>query len=239
MKNSATLWTSWWTVASAASFLPQSSIAPARSRNLSEKVWVHGKRFTHDIETFPVVFAEPEFPDGIAMFPGAVTLIRDPAVFRIFGMEVQHVFIPPGFGENAGGCDGGEDRIALDDATMGGSPVACEPVAVDEQQLWPDLQPVEGKVHRLERGPENIDPIDLVLIHPRNAPGHSISLDVSAQQVPVFRGDLFGIIQQRMEKTRRQDYRSGKYRSCKTTAAGLIATGFRQLVLVMRSQRVV
>src|SRR6185437_1424730 len=86
-----------------------------------------------DVEALAVVFAKPEFPDGIAVFPGAIALVAVPAVMGEFGMESLHVFIPPGLGQDARRGDRRKSCIALDDTAMWNAFVFGEAVTVDQE----------------------------------------------------------------------------------------------------------
>ena len=84
-----------------------------------------------------MVFTESVPVDGIAVFPGAIPFVAIPAIIRKFAMQSAHIFIAPGFGEDACGGDRRKNAIPLDNATVRRTPVADETVAVDEEKFWP------------------------------------------------------------------------------------------------------
>ena len=131
-----------------------------------------------DVKTFPVVFTKAVFIDGVAVFAGAVTFIAVPAVVGKFAMELLHVFIPPGFGEDARGGDRGKNGIASHDTTVRSTPVADESISVDQQQLWPYFQLVERQVHGFKGCFQNIDTVDLVVVYACYGPGHGVGFDI-------------------------------------------------------------
>jgi hypothetical protein len=153
-------------------------------------------------------------------------------------MEPAHVFISPGLGKDACCGNRGENGISLHDATVRGTPVADEAIAVDEQELRSEFELIEGQVHGFERGFQDIDAVDLVMVYAGNSPGQGVGFDVRSQQVAVIFGDLFGVIEEWMKKRRRKDNSCCEYRARIATSPGFITAGFREVFLVVASQRV-
>ena len=79
-------------------------------------------------------------------------------------MQLPHIFVTPGLGQDTGRSDRGEEAVSFDDAPVRDASVLSEPVTVDQQQPGPDAQLVEGQVHGLERCLKDIDPVDLVVV---------------------------------------------------------------------------
>ncbi len=75
------------------------------------------------------------------------------------------------------------------------------------------------------------------MVYLSHTPGEGIGFDIDAQLAADVCADLFGIIEEGMEKTWRQDHRCCEYGAGITSPAGFVATGFGELFLVMASQR--
>jgi cytochrome c oxidase assembly protein subunit 15 len=75
------------------------------------------------------------------------------------------------------------------------------------------------------------------VVYPGHTPGEGIGFDIDPQLVAVVCADLFGIIEEGMEKACRQDHCCSEYGAGITTPAGFVAAGFGQFFLVMASQR--
>ena len=139
--------------------------------------------FRQDIKAFPVIFTDPELCDRFPVDCRAISLIVVPAIMRKFQVKSLHILVPPGFGQDAGCCNGGVEGVALYDAVVGDFPVAGEPVAVYEQesrchsQSVGASQSIESEVHGFERGVEDIDPVDFFLIYEGDAPGKRFGLN--------------------------------------------------------------
>jgi len=191
-----------------------------------------------DIKAFPVVFAQSELLYGCPMLTGAIAFIAVPAIVRKFMMKISHVFVPPGLGQNTSGGDGGIDGVTLNDAAMGGAPVFNKAVAVDKQQPGPFLQFIQGQVHGLEGGFEDIDLVYFFMIHHAHPIAQGIRLDKNTQFLPVVRAHLFGIIQQRVEKTFREDDSCCEYRAGITASACFITTCFQESFLIITLQQI-
>lgn len=173
-----------------------------------------------------MVFTESELQYGFAVFAGTVSFVAVPGIVGKFFVQLAHVVIPPGFGKDAGGGDGCIGGVALDDAAVGGAAVFYKPIAIDEEKPGAKFQLVEGQVHGFERGFKNIDLVYLFMIYHSYCIIHGVGFDVYAQFLPVFGGHLFGVVEQRMIKSIREDDGSGENRSGVTASACLITTRF-------------
>jgi len=89
-------------------------------------------------------------------------------------------------------------------------------------------------VHGFERGFEYIDPVDLFMIYHGYAIGQRIRLDKNAELPAVIGGHLFGVVQQRMKKTFREDDGRCEYRARITAAARFVTTSFNQYFVMIR-----
>jgi len=88
-----------------------------------------------DVEAFSVIFTESELLDGGAVFTGAIAFIAVPAIVGEFFVQLAHIIIPHGLGQDAGGGDGCIGGVTLDDAAVSGASVFYESIAVDEEEL--------------------------------------------------------------------------------------------------------
>ena len=66
------------------------------------------------------------------MFFRGVPLVLRPVVLRKFIMKVFHIIIAVGLGQNAGGCNGSIDAVALYHAFMRDFSKRREPVSVNQ-----------------------------------------------------------------------------------------------------------
>jgi len=80
-----------------------------------------------------MVFAKAELFDRVAMVLCPIAFIAVPAVVGKLAVQSPHVFVPPGFSEDAGGGDGCKDAVSFYDTAMGHPSVFCEAVAVYQQ----------------------------------------------------------------------------------------------------------
>lgn len=142
-----------------------------------------------------MVFTKAVFFDGGTVFQGTISFIGVPGVLGEFGVEPAHIFIPPGLGEDAGSGDRREDRIPPDDATVRCTPVPDEAITIDQQKLWSYSKLVQGQVHSFERGLQDIDTVDLVMVYAGHGPRQGVSFNIWPEKVAVLFGDLFGVVQ--------------------------------------------
>ena len=189
--------------------------------------------------------------DGGAVLAGGISGVARPAILRMLPVEVGHVVVAVGFGQNGGGGDGEVAGVALDEggvrqglgeegevgAVEGGTgAVGVEAVAVDDDKLGAHFEAVEGAVHGQNGGVEDVDFVDFPRRHHPHRPGQRIALHLPSQGVTAGGGELFGVVERRVAVVGRQDDGGGIDRTGQTTAAGFVATGFEQAVGVVEGK---
>ncbi len=146
-------------------------------------------------------------------------------------MEMKHVFVAVGFGQDAGGGDGGEFSVPFDHTLVADFRVGFEAVAVDQQKRRFLFQCGDGPVHGQEAGLEDVDRIDLLDGGGGDREGQGFFFEEGAKDLPVLFGYLFGIVQQGVVEIGRKDHGRGENRSGVAASAGLVAAGFAAFFL--------
>ena len=93
------------------------------------------------------------------------------AVARIDLVEFGHAGVSCGLREDRGGRDGGDPGVALHDGGGGSGQPLGRAVAVDEDELGPDAEPLNGALHGEHRRLKDVQRVDLVDVSPGDAPG--------------------------------------------------------------------
>lgn len=191
-----------------------------------------------NLKAFPMMRREPQGFNRFPMVQGAIAFIGVPMVIRVLGVEVDHIIIPVGFGQYAGSRNRSIGGVPFDDALMHREGIRTEQMAINQDESGPGLELVKGKVHGLERGFQDVDPVNLFLVNTGHGPGEGFLPDHIAQQVAVLFFHLFGVIQQGMPEPGRQDYGRRENRTGETAAASFIAAGFNEVFLEERSKHI-
>ncbi len=144
-------------------------------------------------------------------------------------MKVNHVFVAPGFCQDGCGRNGSIQAIALDHTGMRYGAVGVKIVAIDEYVGRPDVQLIKCQVHGPDGCMQDIDLVDLFMIHTGNSPGQGLMLYFGAQFIPQLRREFLGIIQVFVPVPHRQNDSGCIYGSDKTSAAGFITTSFKNI----------
>ena len=105
-----------------------------------------------------------------------------------------------------------------------------ETVSVDQEMFRTDLELVDRPMHRQERGPQDVYPIDLVGTNHANSPGQRFTLDQRAQLIAFLLAQLFTVIQGLTLKIGRQDHGRRENRPGQATAARFIASRLKATI---------
>ena len=165
--------------------------------------------------------------DGQPVLPCGIAFVLLPAIDRIFPVELIHIVVTKGLGQDAGRSDGLVLPVALDDTLIrqglatialrkdtllswlarlvGKGNIGIETVAVDDELIWSDLQLVERTVHSQKAGMKDVDLIDLLRCDNTNSPRHRIVLNDLAELIAFLGCELFRVVEQRIVVVTRQD----------------------------------
>ena len=166
--------------------------------------------------------------DRSAVCRAGIAFVLFPAVLGVLFGELLHQAVALGFGQDGGGGDAGVGRVAFDDAAVRDVVPAAEAVAVYQQQVGAGGESGDALLHRFHRGPEDVDPVDAFGPDVGDGPGDGSVLDILAHGLPLPLGELFRVVEQRVEVIRRQDDSGGRYRPGQTPSAGFVGPGYRQ-----------
>jgi len=145
---------------------------------------------------------------------GAVTLVLVEAIFGKLSAEVTHDPVARDFCNHAGGGDGQTEAIAIDDGSLR-EWKRKNRKPVDQHVLRRHCQLTERDSHRLMRGSENVDSVNLNMINCANAAGDfGIRNELFVYIFAQLWVQLFGIIQFPMPEFFRQDNCRGHHRPC-------------------------
>ena len=152
----------------------------------------------------------------------AVAFVLAEAILRETRAEVPHNRVPRDFRDHARGRDGEAVAIAIDDCRLGeGKRKHRE--AVDEDMLGLHGQCLDGQAHGFVGGPQNVDRVDLDGIdHPDRPANRLVRQEFFVNLLPLFREELFGIVQLPMPEFLRKDDRRGYDRSREGSTSRLI-----------------
>ena len=135
--------------------------------------------------------ASSEFGHRPAVIKRAIALVFFPVVLGKFFVVLQHKIIAVGFCQDAGGCDRIILAITFDDGGMRNFFVRLEPVAIDDDERWFFFQLIQGQVHGLDGGIEDVDFINFWGINFGYSPADRNLLDHVPQGITRFFLDLF------------------------------------------------
>ena len=106
-------------------------------------------------------------------------------------MVLQHEVVAVGLCQNACCCDGEILTITFDDGGMRNFFVRLEPVAIDDDERWFFFQLIQGQVHGLDGGIEDVDFINFWGINFGYSPADRNLLNHVPQGITRFFLDLF------------------------------------------------
>ncbi len=126
--------------------------------------------FWQEAKTHAMVFGGAVLANGGPMRCRGIAFVLVPMVHRIFFMDLVHIGIAVGFGQNRGGRNAHELAVALDDAFIRDFAKGLKAIAVYDDIFRDRDQLVQGLVHRQDGGIEDVDLIDFCGIdmgHPK------------------------------------------------------------------------
>ena len=154
---------------------------------------------------------------------GSVALVPVKAVLRIFPGQFDHQAVTAHLREDGCGRDGRAPCIAVDHTAARYLDLLI-PVPVDEGKLRSQAESGDGAVHGQHGGAENVTLFDLFHRSKGHAPGQGKPLNFRKQLFPLLLRELFGVVQARQLRLRRQNHRGRTDRSREGSAPGLIHT---------------
>ena len=155
----------------------------------------------------------------------AVAFVLAEAILRETGAEVPHNRVPRDFRDHARSRDGEAVAIAVDDRRLG-ERKRKHREAVDEDMLGLHGQSLDGQAHRFVRGPQDVDRVDLDGIDDADRPANRlVREELFVNRLPLFREELFGIVQLPVPEFLRQDDRRGYDRSRESSTSSLVDPG--------------
>ena len=138
-------------------------------------------------EAAPVNRREAQLPHQFAVSAGGITLVHLELVLRRPAGINPHPAVARRFGEDGGGHDRRLRPVAPDDRPAGQSGGRREQ-PVDQDERGVHAQPLEGAGHGEQRGPVDVQLVDLGGAGPTGGPGYADSPDRRAAS-PRRRGD--------------------------------------------------
>ncbi len=115
-----------------------------------------------------MVFGGAVLANGGPMCGRGIAFVLVPMVHRKFFMDLVHIGITIGFGQNRGGRNAHELTVAFDDAFMRDVAKGPKAIAVHDNIFRGRDQLVQGLVHRHDGGIEDVDLIDFCGIDMRH-----------------------------------------------------------------------
>ena len=157
------------------------------------------------------------------MLGHAVAHVALEPVTGIFGTEPHHEAVACHLGDDRGGCDRGNQIVAVDDRLTIAIDIDVV-AAVDQDELRLDWQWGDGLRQHPERSAQDV--VDAARFDLRDR-YLRMRADAIVQHCAPFRRELFGIVESTRHKVRVENDRRGDDRSGERTATGVIATGNR------------
>ena len=109
--------------------------------------------------------------------------------------------------------------------------VGLESVTIDEDEFGSGLQLIEGQVHGLKGSLKDVDAVYFGGIHVGDGPGDGLFPYDIPKQVAVFFPELFGVVQDRIIETDRQDHGGSENGSGQAASSCFITSRFRYIIL--------
>ena len=146
-------------------------------------------------------------------------------ILRVLLVQLQHIAIPADLGQNGRCTDAGTGGISLDHRLCRDLQARRGTVAVHQHEVGHDVQLFHGLLHAAHGGIEDVVAVDDLRPHEYDPVGQSFFLDLIEQGIPLFLGELFGIVDALHWVLRVQD--AGRYadRAAQRAAACLVHTG--------------
>ncbi len=157
---------------------------------------------------------------------GGVALVHAEREARIAGVERPHERVAVGLGEDRGGADRRDPRIAghdrLQRARQRQIGDARAAIAVDAHVRRTHRQRQQRAAHRQQRRLQDVQAVDLVAIRPADRPGERARADDGSQACALRDRKHLGVGKAANAPLRVQDHRSRHHRARQRPAAGLI-----------------
>src|SRR5205809_1356050 len=140
------------------------------------------------LEAAPMDVAGAEARQRREMLGCRISLVAVEAVLRVAQVKRVHLGVARGLGEDRGGRDHGMQRIAVDDGPRPAADLGAMP-AVDSDFFRGDRERLDRAPHGEQRGPENIEPVDLLDASSRDGPSDGALLDAPGEHLAPLRGE--------------------------------------------------
>ena len=159
-----------------------------------------------------------------------------PVILGVFLVYLLHEVVAVGLGQNRGRRDAHHLAVALDDGLVGngfaarGVLVGVEAVAVHQDVFGARGELIQSAMHRQNGGAQDVDLVDLFVVHDADGPGQSLTLDDGTQFVAHALRELLRVVET-LQFARgdveigRQDDGGREDGSGQTSASGFVASG--------------
>ena len=161
------------------------------------------------------------------MLGGRIPFVALPSVHWEGGMQTLHVFIAIRLSQHGCCCNTQILAITLDYGLVRNILIRLKAIPIDDDKPRFAIQGIQGPVHGLNRGTQNIDLVDLVLVHKGNTITERLSLNDGSQHFSPSLGELFRVVQKIIGKALRQDHSGRHNRSGQTTSSGFVSSCFQ------------
>jgi hypothetical protein len=152
----------------------------------------------------------------------AVAFVLAEAILRKTRAEVPHNRVPRDFRDHAGGGNGEAVAIAVDDRSLGVGERKHRQ-AIDEHMLGLHGQGLDRDPHGFMGRAQNVDGVDLYRIDDPDRPANGlVRQELFVNLLPLFRQELFGIVQLPVPEFLRENNSGCDYRTRERSATSLI-----------------
>ena len=164
----------------------------------------------------------PEFHQRFAVVLRAVAHIAVPAVFREFLVKPHHQAISIILRQYGGAGYAQEFAVALHDALVRDEIVRVEAVAVHQDEFRLGVQVLQGQVHSVDAGVQDVVAVDGFHANFRDGKCKAMLPDILVDFQPLFRAEHFGIRDVARLELRAEDHACSDHRPAKAASAYLI-----------------
>ena len=155
----------------------------------------------------------------------AVPLVPGKAVGGVLGIQAQHDAVARHLRQDAGGGDAFGLSIAAHDGGVRDGKGA-DGQSIDEGVLGQLRQGLEGAAHGLMGGAQDIDAVDLRVLHHGDCPADGCGGNQGVMDcLPLCGGEFFGVVQQGVPEALREDDGGCHHGAGERAAASLVYAG--------------
>ncbi len=178
-----------------------------------------------------MLLTRSETDDSFAMSDSGVTFVPGKAIIRIDPVQNDHDLIAANLGNDGGGADCIDRRVAANDS-LSLDPVSAksqlgETISVDQHIMRLHTQSEDGAAHSQKRCLEDVQAVDLGRIRPGDRPGQRTPPYLASQLGSSAGAQFLGIPETVDWRTTVQDDCAGYNRARERTPPSFINTGNR------------